>query len=798
MRPIELVVEGFGPFRDQVTIDFTEADFFALVGPTGAGKSSVIDAICFALYGMVPRYDDKRLVAPAITIGAQQAKIQFSFEAGGQRYVVTRVVRRTAKGATTKECRLERPAAGEVLAGDPDGVTAGVQGILGLTPEHFTRCVVLPQGDFAKFLHDKPAERQKLLVELLGLGVYGRMASAARARATAAKAQAEALTSQLADLAGATAEAEREAADRLAELRALAERAREAKPAVDSQRLDIAELDRQAETQRDMLERLRRVHVPQEVDELSASLALADQTLERARATADTAESAAQHAEAAVSEAPEPGELQTLTDKWAALGAEQAKLPDARAGVEAAAAALQAATQSRETAERAAVYAAARRAELDDEHAAHALAASLVVGRDCPVCLTPVQRIPDRQLPADLKKVRSEVTRLEGELRAVRATESAANAALVGAQGKLSDLQARCAGLASELAGMPDRLSVQAELARVRQLRDEATRLRREATQAKTVQAKAESTRNDLHARQQQFAGAYTRQRDALSAMEPPAPTGALAEDWNALARWAADRITGVETAVTELTAARESHLEALIGILSTLTQRCRRLSVTIPAALDYEQIVLAVNGAEVAAKADHDLVRDRRRRLATLQDEQGRLRGEGDVANTLGQLLSARGFESWVLAEALTELVAGASVTLRELSQGAYSLALSDSGEFLVIDHREAEASRPAKTLSGGETFQASLALALALADHLGQFAAGGSSQLESIFLDEGFGTLDEDSLEVVAATLETLASKDRVVGLVTHVKELAQRVPVRFEVRKTGRTAVVERTTA
>ena len=71
MRPIELVAEGFGPFRDRVTIDFTDADFFALVGPTGAGKSSVIDAICFALYGIVPRYDDRRLVV--------QLKVKFSF-----------------------------------------------------------------------------------------------------------------------------------------------------------------------------------------------------------------------------------------------------------------------------------------------------------------------------------------------------------------------------------------------------------------------------------------------------------------------------------------------------------------------------------------------------------------------------------------------------------------------------------------------------------------------------------------------------------------------------------------------
>ena len=69
MRPERLEVAGFTAFRDPVTIDFEGADLFALTGPTGAGKSSVIDAITFALYGRVPRYDDQRLVAPVVSQG---------------------------------------------------------------------------------------------------------------------------------------------------------------------------------------------------------------------------------------------------------------------------------------------------------------------------------------------------------------------------------------------------------------------------------------------------------------------------------------------------------------------------------------------------------------------------------------------------------------------------------------------------------------------------------------------------------------------------------------------------------
>jgi exonuclease SbcC len=97
--------------------------------------------------------------------------------------------------------------------------------------------------------------------------------------------------------------------------------------------------------------------------------------------------------------------------------------------------------------------------------------------------------------------------------------------------------------------------------------------------------------------------------------------------------------------------------------------------------------------------------------------------------------------------------------------------------------------------SLSGGETFQASLALALALAERVGELAGGDAEPLESIFLDEGFGALDPETLDVVAGTIESLARADRMVGVVTHVRELADRMPVRLRVRKAAGTSVVMR---
>ncbi len=144
-------------------------------------------------------------------------------------------------------------------------------------------------------------------------------------------------------------------------------------------------------------------------------------------------------------------------------------------------------------------------------------------------------------------------------------------------------------------------------------------------------------------------------------------------------------------------------------------------------------------------------------------------------MARLLGDLLRSNNFPRWLVASALDVLVADASERLLELSGGQFELT-HDDGKFLVIDHTDADARRPVKTLSGGETFQASLALALALSAQMSTLDAAGAARLNSIFLAEGFGTLDEATLDVVASTLENLATRgDRMVGVITHVAGLA-----------------------
>ncbi|MFE9762929.1 AAA family ATPase [Streptomyces sp. NPDC005808] len=187
-------------------------------------------------------------------------------------------------------------------------------------------------------------------------------------------------------------------------------------------------------------------------------------------------------------------------------------------------------------------------------------------------------------------------------------------------------------------------------------------------------------------------------------------------------------------------------------------------------------------------------------RRLAPLREAYDRVaRMAGLAAGTSADNERKMRLESYVLAARLEQVAAAATVRLLRMSSGRYTLVHSDdragrgrSGLGLHVVDAWTGRERDTATLSGGETFFASLALALGLADVVTDEAGG--VRLDTLFIDEGFGSLDEQTLDEVLDVLDSLRERDRSVGIVSHVADLRRRIHAQLEVVK-GRTGSVVR---
>ena len=267
----------------------------------------------------------------------------------------------------------------------------------------------------------------------------------------------------------------------------------------------------------------------------------------------------------------------------------------------------------------------------------------------------------------------------------------------------------------------------------------------RDAQRTADWRATADQAIRDHQARAQAAAGLLA-DPDLDVALEPPADT-----------RVAADAVEAARGELDEAVAAhdRARHkAEQLAGLAPQLSARLAQLEP------------LAGRAAEA-------------RRLADL--------AAGLGANALRMTLS-----SFVLAARLEEVAAAASERLLKMTSGRYSLVHTDarrggsakSGLGLLACDTWTGVDRDTSTLSGGETFLASLALALGLADVV--TAEAGGTRIEALFVDEGFGSLDEDTLEEVMTVLDGLREGGRMVGIVSHVAELRQRIPAQVRVHK------------
>ena len=644
MRPLRLWLKGFTAFRDEVELDLSDLDLFAITGPTGSGKSSLLDAMTYALYGKVDRVGKQ--VGQLVSQGQPGMAVTLEFAVGEERYRVTR--RTPVKGAS--RAVLERLADGGWRQEPANGVRevdAAVVRIVGLDYDAFTRSVLLPQNRFAEFLVGDAAERRRILTELLGLELFERLGKRAGEIRRQAEAEAGAHRAMLErEYAGASEEAvarAEEAARRAAE--------REARLAEAEGRVG------------ELLDRWRRVE--QEVTTLTACAEeagpLAAQALERADALGDLAErlaEAAGEAEEAVAGAAAAGkeaaraerELREAERRWgkatevAALVVKAERLEPLRRAVDDAAAELErvraegpelerALTEAEEEragreAQATAAREALRVAQQALEHAQHANLAAAVrehvrVGEACPVCGATVERLPRAPRAPDLDRAKRELAKAEksveaadgGMRRAERAVQEvgqrlAAHAReLSRCQGDLgrhrAEVERAEAELREALGGRLPKDPVAALVAR----RDRLDELDRAAREAREAAAAAEREAARAERRRTELLGELRAARAALEALPVPGLVErAVAAGDGALDRPELPPLVGLPEDAAELASlARElgHRLEALAADLGRLAEERagaeRELLAEAQAALED----LAVSAEDLPGLAD-------------------------------------------------------------------------------------------------------------------------------------------------------------------------------------------------
>lgn len=829
MRPLELRLRNFRSYRDEVSFDFRGRRLLGIVGPIGSGKSTILDAISFALYGRTARVG--RETKSLINQHADDAGVALRFEADGRIWEVQRILRRRGQA----QHALYRLASDDAVAERvekvllKDEVDAKIETILGLDFDAFGRSVLLAQGRFAEFLEARPGERDKVLKGLFGYDRVDRMRERAKALAHEHELDLRALEEAreglerdrlererlLEELAVHEAERRRLAAilpdyegieAALQRTRTEAERlaGREAElEAVESElpaRAELAALDEEldaAERRRRAAEE-RREEAEAELAAATARLAELDPSTAR-RVLTEAAERAALLASrrADLAELRDRiGREEEALDRGAADLAEAERLVAEREGELAVAAAR------REEAARRLDAAEHRLHELRHRHLAATLRKTLTVGKPCPVCDVPVAAVPPASAVEELGPAEAAVA-VAKEAR--RAAEEAYVAASQAAEAARSDVAHRAEVLEKtrsaldELVDRARRLEreVEALEGRIAELVGEGPvdevlgRRRGELDAAETAVAEARSMLSTATEAAEEAARAHEALRARREAAKPRLLALAarleldVADD---------DPLVLHDLLRSGLEAARSRHVDER-GELRRRIEELEAARRKLLAELDLDRPPPA---ALAAVEAKLEVLTERRevldRRLAEADELADRLAaaeaGRARFERLAADLTDTR-FVRFLLEEERMRLAAVGSEHLDRLSAGRYRF--TPDGRFDVVDLAAADRVRKADSLSGGETFLASLALALALAELV--VRTGG--RLDAFFLDEGFGTLDPEHLDLAMEGIETLVAgaEDRLVIVVSHVPEMRIRIEDLIELDRdpiTGTTIV------
>lgn len=909
MRPLKLTLSAFGPYAGLETLDFTllgDSGLYLITGDTGAGKSTIFDAITFALYGKDSGKDrrERSFRSMYAESDSQETFVELTFLHQGREYTVRRQPeyerfskrsgKNTLKGA---EATLLCPD-GTIITKKTQ-VTEKIVELLGINRDQFKQIAMIAQGDFLELLQAESDRRREIFQKIFDTRIYARAQKLLGEESARLMDQQKSLQGGIARYAaGVQCPEDSPLAEQAALARAgglptsqLAGLLEQLLAADEGEKTALAE--QQAELTQAMNELAGQISLEQERQKsrqelaaaqgrkitLEAELAGARQTQAAARARQGEMEQLQKEAAALEHQLPDYDRREEYRQKartraedlaraqkgLAGLKAQREQLAALYAAAQAEAEPLQNAEADRVRAEQAlkewqarqerltaagknwqagarllhqaqAAYQQAeaeakqaleqydRQSTLSRQEKAGLLARDLQEGAPCPVCGSLHHPNPAPPPAGAVSEEELEGLRAKWETASARAQKAAeaASAAKGRAEQQAAALRQEMANLPAESSAseaLPEQLT--AALARLAAETQAAAQALQEAVQRAQHQAelnakltqwaeKIETLRTriengeryciQLAEQEKAGAAALAQLEETLSWPDGPAARAALAEKQNAAKaiQSAMERADQNAQRIAAALAGAEGVIHSLESQLAGAEPMDLEAARTRWAQLKSQQAGLTAQSEAVSARliqnrAALEGIQNQSAQAAALADRLQMVKGLSDTAAGSVSGKEKVDFETYILRSYFDRILRQANHRFLEMSGGQYELCRREKSEDLrrasgleleVLDHYNGTR-RDIKTLSGGESFLASLSLALGLADVV-QASAGGV-QIQAMFIDEGFGTLDEETLRLAMESLIRLSSGDRLVGIISHVAELKNRIEKQIVVTKT-----------
>lgn len=909
MRPLTLKMTGFGPYAGSETIDFArlgERGLYLITGDTGAGKTTIFDAIVFALYG-----ETSGGTRTASMLRSKYAdvktptEVELRFRYHGKEYIVRRNPayerpKQRGTGVTEEKANAELILPDGSVVTKKDSVTPRIKEILGIDAGQFRQIAMIAQGEFLRLLLAKTDERQKIFRSIFHTERFGRLAAAVNGDANEAARLCERVRDKVDGLMAAVDCAEdNPRAEEVEKAKAGELLPEDVKTLLEAL---IADDERAMAEEKATLDR-----IDEEINSLNTRIGRAGE-LEKAReelrsATAEearqkpalavakeAAESAAKRAQDAEAFTREEAQIEKELPDYAAAEAKRKEFSRFAEEMKKAVAEEEAAKQAKETSQKRLDVAKAELAalahageereklvaeqrektrrrdevgalaeemkryeklyrEVDGAHkeliartedwrkkeaaynaadeaflAAQAghIAKKLKTGEPCPVCGS-----TEHPHPAALADDAID----EASLHALQEAWNAAQTAAMELRGRfeqgkkefgerkeslLQSIKARLGDYTTSEARdrLPKALAeLDEEIAAVdKKLREKEREAKRKAALEKSIpqdeKASAEADTRLADAGAKRAAAETARAAAEQAAQELSAklrfPTKKEAEARRASLRKEYEQRQDEKKRAETAMRAVEKTLQELAGRIETLHKSLAEAPQEDLGKLREENAAKAAErrGFQERQKMLHTRLEKSRGTLAELIKEAAHLEEAETrhawlkaLAETLTGQISGKEkvmLETYVQMRYFERIVSRANVRLLVMSGGQYELkrraeATSNKGqsglELDVVDHYNGS-TRGVETLSGGESFKASLSLALGLADEI-QSSAGGV-EIDTMFVDEGFGSLDDESLEQAMRALASLSESRRLVGVISHVEALKERIDRKIVVTK------------